>query len=86
MDRFMTLQLLAFSWGSVWDVTGLTLAHIVGWILILLGVIGTVMPVLPGPPLVFVGALVHRLLVGAEGSVTVVTLVALGLLAVGSLV
>lgn len=82
----MTLQLLAFSWGGLWDVTGLTLAHAAGWVLILLGVIGTVMPVLPGPPLVFVGALVHRLLVGAEGSVTILTLVVLGLLAIGSLV
>lgn len=82
----MIEPLLAYSWGDFWGHTEPVLAHVVSWLIIVAGIAGTVLPILPGPPLIFVGALVHRLWVGGEATLTIFSLVALGVLAILSLV
>ena len=47
------------------QVTGLIMA----WIVMGIGILGCILPAVPGAPLVFVGALAHRLYFGAEQSV-----------------
>lgn len=76
----MTEQLLAYSWGEFWGDSESALAHFVSWSLIVIGLIGTIVPFLPGPILIFVGALVHRIWVGGDHTVSILGLVALGLL------
>ena len=56
------------------------LISIVVWVIILAGLIGTIVPVLPGVGLIFAGILVHVLYFGAE-EIGIVTLVTLGAVA-----
>src|SRR5215469_16685624 len=44
------------------------------------GLIGTIVPVLPGTTIILAAAIIHRLMLGAENSIGWKTLVALGLL------
>ncbi len=62
------------------EVTGFLLALV----LMLLGLVGAVLPGLPGPPLVFIAALAHRLYFGDRGASWWVILV-LGVLTVVSI-
>ncbi len=66
---------------SAAEVTGFLLALVV----MLLGLVGAVVPGLPGTPLIFAAALVHRLYFGDRGAAWWVIL-ALGLLAAASMV
>jgi uncharacterized protein len=53
-------------------------------ILFAVGLIGTVLPVFPGTVIILVGALVHRMMLGADRSVSWRTIVILVLLTAGS--
>jgi uncharacterized protein YqgC (DUF456 family) len=78
-DIFHAIQefFRSISWSGIgsWslDATG----HLVAWLLIITGFLGTFLPVLPGPVLIVAGALVHRLWLGADQSVGWVTIGAL---------
>jgi uncharacterized protein YqgC (DUF456 family) len=61
-------------------VTGLNLYHLVGYALILLGLVGVILPLLPGPLLIWLGALVWAWGNGFE-RVNWVVLTVLGVLA-----
>lgn len=52
------------AWGSV----GVGAAWLVTVSLLLAGVVGCVLPILPGHLIIFMAALAHRLMLGAEGS------------------
>lgn len=53
---------------DVWDGVGLGAAWAVTGCLLLAGVLGCVLPILPGHLILFMAALAHRLMLGAEGS------------------
>lgn len=55
------------------------------WLIMLIGVLGCVLPGVPGAPLVFVAALVHRLIFGASASASNWALVVIFLLMLFSL-
>ncbi|HAV63989.1 MAG TPA: DUF456 domain-containing protein [Verrucomicrobiales bacterium] len=57
----------------------------VAWLIMLVGVIGCVAPAVPGAPLVFIGALAHRLYFGVETSASTWILVLMFLLMLLSL-
>jgi uncharacterized protein len=63
------------------QILGLGLA----WFFMLIAVIGCVVPVIPGAPVVFFVALAHRLYFGEAASVSTWVLVLIGLLMLGSL-
>jgi len=50
------------------QIAGFGMAWLVTISLMLVGLIGCVVPVLPGPPILFIAALGHRLMLGADGS------------------
>jgi uncharacterized protein YqgC (DUF456 family) len=58
---------------------------ILSLLLVLTGFLGSFLPLLPGPPLILAGALLHRLALGPEHSVGVPTLCGLLFLAILSL-
>ena len=64
------------------QVTGLIMA----WIVMGIGILGCILPAVPGAPLVFVGALAHRLYFGAEQSVNNIVMLIIVLLMIFSLV
>lgn len=55
------------------------------WLVMLVGVLGCVLPAVPGAPLVFVAALVHRLIFGESASASTWMLVVIFLLMLFSL-
>ena len=61
-----------------------TLWWILTLLLMLAGLVGTVVPLIPGTVLILVGAVLHRLTLGAEHSVGWVTFVALTVLMLAS--
>lgn len=61
------------------------IVSVVVWAVILVGLVGTVVPALPGVGLIFAGILAHALYFGVDG-IGVVTLVVLGLVALVSMV
>jgi len=67
-------------WGRVGEWSFDALGQVVAWSLIMIGFFGTFLPLIPGPILILVGALVHRLWLGAEHSLTWWTLGGLTLL------
>jgi uncharacterized protein YqgC (DUF456 family) len=50
------------------EIAGVSVAWLITVSLLLVGLIGCVLPVLPGPPIIFLAAVAHRLMLGAEGS------------------
>jgi uncharacterized protein YqgC (DUF456 family) len=54
-------------WGG-WGGVGHTLAWLVTASLLIAGLVGCVVPVLPGHLIIFLGAVAHRLMLGREGS------------------
>ena len=54
--------------GSAWAGVGVGVAWVVTSCLLLAGMIGCVLPVLPGHLILFIAAVAHRLMLGAEGS------------------
>jgi uncharacterized protein YqgC (DUF456 family) len=60
---------------TVWEIIGLSLALLV----MLLGLVGSLFPILPGPPLILAAAIIHRLVFGAA-SVNNVVMILLVLL------
>ncbi len=50
------------------EIAGVSVAWLITLSLLLVGLIGCVAPVLPGPPIIFVAAVAHRLMLGAEDS------------------
>lgn len=57
----------------------------IAWGIMLVGVIGCVVPAIPGSPLVFIGALAHRLYFGADNSASIWVLAVIFLLMLFSL-
>jgi len=55
------------SWAA-WHGVGVGAAWVVTSCLLLAGMVGCVLPVLPGHLILFIAALAHRLMLGAEGS------------------
>jgi hypothetical protein len=53
---------------ALWDGVGVGAAWVVTGCLLLAGVIGCVLPILPGHLILLMAALAHRLMLGAEGS------------------
>ena len=49
-------------------IAGFGVAWLITISLMVVGLIGCVVPVLPGPPILFIAALGHRLMLGADGS------------------
>jgi len=54
-------------WGG-WGTVGTTLAWVVTTCLLLAGMIGCILPVLPGHLILLIAAVAHRLMLGREGS------------------
>lgn len=54
-------------WGG-WGTVGTTLAWVVTACLLLAGMIGCILPVLPGHLILLIAAVAHRLMLGREGS------------------
>lgn len=54
--------------GAAWDGVGTGAAWVVTSCLLLAGIVGCVLPVLPGHLILFIAAAAHRLMLGAEGS------------------
>ena len=50
------------------EIAGFGVAWLITISLMLVGLVGCVVPVLPGPPILFIAALAHRLMLGADGS------------------
>ena len=65
-----------FTDGSVWQIIGV----LVALLFVLIGLAGTLLPFLPGTPMIFVGALLYGFSTGFE-NVNVRTLIALGVMA-----
>lgn len=61
-----------------------TTLHVGSWILvsvlIIVGLLGTALPVIPGPLLIFLGALAHRLLIHADNSIELLGFIVLTIL------
>jgi uncharacterized protein YqgC (DUF456 family) len=57
----------------------------IAWLFMLVGVLGCILPAVPGAPLVFFAALGHRLIYGADHSVSTWMLVVIFLLMLGSM-
>lgn len=50
------------------EIAGISAAWLITVSLLIVGLVGCVAPVLPGPPIIFAAAVAHRFLLGAEGS------------------
>ena len=61
-----------------------TTLHVGSWILvctlIIVGLLGTALPIIPGPLLIFLGAVAHRLFIHADNSIGTLGFVILGIL------
>jgi len=55
-------------WENLGAMSSDAAGHLVAWIIIAIGFIGTFMPILPGPTIILVGAVVHRVWLGADQS------------------
>jgi len=73
-----------FDYSSAGDVAWVTLAWVTTGSLLILGLLGTLIPSLPGHLLIFFAAVSHRLMLGAESGVEWWTFVVLGLLLIVS--
>jgi len=69
-----------FNYTAAGDAAWVTLAWITTGSLLILGILGTFIPSLPGHLLIFFAAVSHRIMLGAESGVEWWTFVALGLL------
>ena len=68
------------SWSQIFEESSDFVGNVVAWSLIIIGFIGTFMPIVPGPVLILIGAVVHRIWLGAEESLGWVGLTILGVL------
>ena len=81
-DVFHSIQefFRSIPWSGVgaWSLDAI--GQLISWSLIIVGFLGTFLPILPGPVLIVAGAVVHRLWLGAEQSVGWITIAVLGVL------
>ncbi len=63
------LTIAAFSWEGFGSASSEAVGQIIAWVLIAVGFFGTFLPLLPGPILIFAGAVVHRIWLGPENSI-----------------
>ena len=85
----MESAILAISfpeWRDVLHFSGSALGHIIAAMIILVGFVATFLPIVPGPLVILIGALVHRFWLGAENGISWIGMGLLGLLCLGSFV
>ncbi len=70
----MNSLLLAFSWQDITNASSNVVLQIIAWVLIGIGMAGTILPFVPGTLFVLAGGLVLRLGLGDESGLTWVTI------------